>query len=226
MSELLKINVNDHTERKNGMTYLSWAWAWAEVLKLDPAATWEAHEFNGLPCIVMPDTTCMVKVSVTIKGDRKTCLLPVMNHRNQAIKNPDAFAVNTALMRCLAKAIAMHGLGLYIYAGEDLPEQDAEAKTDGKPAEVKPIKPGVISATDGAADALQEQERMAMQEVALFMIDMHRNERDMEAIRVWYDPATFESNEQRVYVWSLLKAESKLRALLKANNPNQQKEAA
>ena len=226
MSELLKINVNDHTERKNGMTYLSWAWAWAKVLKLDPAATWEAHEFNGLPCIVMPDTTCMVKVSVTIKGDRKTCLLPVMNHRNQAIKNPDAFAVNTALMRCLAKAIAMHGLGLYIYAGEDLPEQDAEAKTDGKPAEVKPIKPGVISATDGAADALQEQERMAMQEVALFMIDMHRNERDMEAIRVWYDPATFESNEQRVYVWSLLKAESKLRALLKANNPNQQKEAA
>jgi len=226
VSELLKINVNDHTERKNGMTYLSWAWAWAEVLKLDPAATWEAHEFNGLPCIVMPDTTCMVKVSVTIKGDRKTCLLPVMNHRNQAIKNPDAFAVNTALMRCLAKAIAMHGLGLYIYAGEDLPEQDAEAKTDGKPAEVKPIKPGVISATDGAADALQEQERMAMQEVALFMIDMHRNERDMEAIRVWYDPATFESNEQRVYVWSLLKAESKLRALLKANNPNQQKEAA
>lgn len=227
MSELLKINVNDHTERKNGLTYLSWAWAWAEVLKLDAAATWEAHEFNGLPCIVMPDTTCMVKVSVTIKGDRKTCLLPVMNHRNQAIKNPDAFAVNTALMRCLAKAIAMHGLGLYIYAGEDLPEQDEPKATDTKPAEVKPLKPGVISATDGAADALQEQERMAMQEVALFMIDMHRNERDMEAIRVWYDPATFESNEQRVYVWSLLKTESKLRALLKANNPNQQqKEAA
>jgi hypothetical protein len=196
------------------------------VLKLDPAATWEAHEFNGLPCIVMPDTTCMVKVSVTIKGDRKTCLLPVMNHRNQAIKNPDAFAVNTALMRCLAKAIAMHGLGLYIYAGEDLPEQDAEAKADTKPAEIKPIKPGVISATDGAADALQEQERNEMTEVALYMIDMHRNERDMEAVRVWYDPATFESNEQRVYVWSLLKTESKLRALLKANNPNQQKEAA
>jgi hypothetical protein len=228
VSELLKINVNDHTERKNGLTYLSWAWAWAEVLKLDPAATWEAQEFNGLPCIVMPDTTCMVKVSVTIKGDRKTCLLPVMNHRNQAIKNPDAFAVNTALMRCLAKAIAMHGLGLYIYAGEDLPEADekpVEKPTD-KPAQVKPINPGVISATDGAADALQEQERNEMTEVALYLIDCHRNERDMEAIRVWYDPATFESNEQRVFVWSLLKTESKLRALLKANNPNNLKEAA
>ena len=218
MSELLKINVNDHTEKKNGLTYLSWAWAWAEVLKLDPRATWEAHEVNGVPCIVMPDTTCMVKVSVTIKGDRKTCLLPVMNHRNQAIKNPDAFAVNTAVMRCLAKAIAMHGLGLYIYAGEDLPEQD------DKPAKPEPIKAGVITATDGAADALEEQERMEMTEVALYMIDMHRNERDMEAIRVWYDPATFASNEQRIFVWSLLKTESKLRALIKANQP--QKEAA
>jgi len=222
MSELLKINVNDHTERKNGLTYLSWAWAWAEVLKLDAQATWQAHEFSGLPCIVMPDTSAMVKVSVTIKGNTKCCLLPVMNHRNQAIKNPDAFAVNTAVMRCLAKAIAMHGLGLYIYAGEDLPEQDQPEPK----AEVKPTKTGPISATDGAADALQEQERMEMQEVALYMIDCHRNDRDLEAIRVWYEPATFESNEQRVYVWSLLKTESKLRATIKANNPNQEKEAA
>lgn len=213
MSELLKINVNDHTEKKNGLTYLSWAWAWAEVLKIDPAATWEAHEFNGLPCIVMPDSSCMVKVSVAIKGDRKTCLLPVMNHKNQAIKGPDAFAVNTALMRCLAKAIAMHGLGLYIYAGEDLPEQDND-----KP-EVKPIKSGVIKPTDGAADALQEQERMEMQEIAAYLVDCHRNGKDLDAIRVWYEPATFESNEQRVYVWSLLSSESKLRSTIKANKP-------
>lgn len=109
-------------------------------------------------------------------------------------------------------------------AGKEWRKRDQERDQEGKPAEVTPIKSGVITATDGAADALQEQERMAMQEVALFMIDMHRNERDMEAIRVWYDPATFESNEQRVYVWSLLKTESKLRALIKANQP--QKEAA
>ena len=111
-------------------------------------------------------------------------------------------------------------------AGKEWRKRDEEAKTDGKPAEVKPIKPGVISATDGAADALQEQERNEMTEVALYLIDMHRNERDLDAIRAWYDPATFASNEQRVFVWSLLKTESKLRALLKANNPNQQKEAA
>ena len=120
MSELLKINVNDHTERKGNLTYLSWAWA--EVLKIDPVAVWHAYETDGLPVMYLKDDTAMVRVGVTINGNHKSCVLPVMDNRNRAIQNPDAFAVNTAIMRCLAKAIAMHGLGLYIYAGEDLPE--------------------------------------------------------------------------------------------------------
>lgn len=124
MSELLKINVSEHTEKKNGLTYLSWAWAWAEVLKLDPDATWEAVEFNGFPASFAPDGSALVKTIVTIKGKAKSCWLPVMNHRNQAIKNPDAFNINTAIVRCLTKCISMHGLGLYIYAGEDLLEED------------------------------------------------------------------------------------------------------
>lgn len=124
MSEYLKINVNDHTEKKGNLTYLSWCWAWAEVLKTDPAATWEAVEFNGLPCVFLPDESAMVKTIVTIKGQSKSCWLPVMDNKNKAIKKPDAFAVNTAIVRCMTKAIAMHGLGLYIYAGEDLPERD------------------------------------------------------------------------------------------------------
>ena len=124
MSELLKINVNDHTEKKGNLTYLSWAWAWAEVLKIDPAARWTAHEWDGLPCMYLKNGSAMVKVSVEIKGDIKTCVLPIMNHRNQAVVDPDSFQVNTAIMRCLAKAIAMHGLGLYIYSGEDLPQGD------------------------------------------------------------------------------------------------------
>lgn len=133
MSKLLSINVNDHTEKKNGLTYLSWAWAWAEVLKIDPAAQWNVSLFpdekgRAMPAMFLPDDSAMVGVKVTIKGDEKQCLLPVMNHRNQAIKGPDAFAINTAIMRCLAKAISMHGLGLYIYAGEDLPEADEESK--------------------------------------------------------------------------------------------------
>ena len=124
MSDLLKINVNGHTERKGNLTYLSWAWAWAEVLKIDPSARWTAHEWDNSPVMVLRNGTAMVKVSVEIKGDIKTCILPVMDNRNKAIVDPDAFAVNTAIMRCLAKAIAMHGLGLYIYAGEDLPEAE------------------------------------------------------------------------------------------------------
>lgn len=126
MSELLKVNVNDHTEKKGNLTYLSWAWAWAEVLKIDPAARYTVHEFDGLPLVYLKDTTAMVKVSVEIKGDIKTCLLPVLDHRNKPIQNPDSFAVNTSIMRCLAKCIALHGLGLYIYAGEDLPEAERE----------------------------------------------------------------------------------------------------
>jgi len=134
MSELLKINVSEHTEKKNGLTYLSWAWAWAEVLKLDPDATWDAVEFNGFPASFAPDGSALVKTIVTIKGKSKSCWLPVMNHRNQAIKNPDAFNINTAIVRCLTKCISMHGLGLYIYAGEDLPEDDSPQaqKQDGK----------------------------------------------------------------------------------------------
>jgi hypothetical protein len=134
VSDLLRINVNEHLEKKNGLSYLSWAWAWAEVLKVDPLATWEAVERDGIPCISMPDGSALVKVIVTIKGHAKSCLLPVMNNRNQALKSPDAFAINTAIVRCLTKCVAMHGLGLYVYAGEDLPpeqeQQEQEAVTD------------------------------------------------------------------------------------------------
>lgn len=135
MSELLKINVNDHTERKGNLTYLSWAWAWAEVLKIDPTARYTVHEYDGLPLVYLRDGTAMVKVSVEIKGDIKTCLLPVLDHKNKPIEDPNSFAVNTSIMRCLAKCIALHGLGLYIYAGEDLPEAEREemdAEIDAK----------------------------------------------------------------------------------------------
>lgn len=124
--ELLKVNVNDHTEKKNGLTYLSWAWAWQEAIKADPKAQWEVKMFGSnydQPYVSIGDTK-MVFVEVQMFDKALTCQLPVLDHRNKAIPNPDAFQVNTAIMRCLAKAIAMHGLGLYIYAGEDLPEGD------------------------------------------------------------------------------------------------------
>ena len=99
------------------------------ALKIDPQATWEPINFAGqgeafqMLCR-MDDATALVGVDATIKGITRRCLLPVMDHKNKAIPKPNAFDVNKAQMRCLAKAIAMHGLGLYIYAGEDLPEAD------------------------------------------------------------------------------------------------------
>jgi hypothetical protein len=114
--ELRSLDVSKHIEKKNGLAYLSWAWAVDELLLHDPSATWEYKEpvrFND---------TLMVFCAVSAFGKTMTAQLPVMDHRNKAIPNPDAFEVNKAMQRCLAKAIALHGIGLYIYAGEDLPE--------------------------------------------------------------------------------------------------------
>jgi hypothetical protein len=126
----LKLNVNEHTEKKNGLTYLSWAWAWQEALKADPTAhfhvkTFMRDQYTEVPYMDI-NGTAMVWVSVYMFGQPRTCMLPVMNHRNQPIQNPDAFQVNTAIMRCMTKALALHGLGLYIYSGDDLPEEGGE----------------------------------------------------------------------------------------------------
>jgi hypothetical protein len=117
---LAAINVSDKTEKKGNLTYLSWAWAVDQLLRHDPMATWEYKEPTYFA------ETLMVYCAVTAFGKTMQAQLPVMNHQNKAIANPDAFAVNTAMQRCLAKAIALHGLGLYIYAGEDLPPMDTE----------------------------------------------------------------------------------------------------
>ena len=114
--ELRKIDVSEHIEKKNNLSYLSWAWAVDTLLQQDPSATWEYKEPAQF------GETLMVFCSVTAFGKTMTAQLPVMDYRNKAIANPDAFSVNTAMQRCLAKAIALHGIGLYIYSGEDLPE--------------------------------------------------------------------------------------------------------
>ena len=130
--ELLKINVNDRTEKKNGMTYLSWAYAWTEVLKADPAATWKVELWGdgtgmGQTVLMNFGDSAMVWVTTTIFGKAITCQLPILDYRNKPVANPDAMATNTAIMRCLVKSIAMQGLGLYIYSGDDLPLEDATA---------------------------------------------------------------------------------------------------
>jgi len=129
IAQMLSTNVNNHTEKKNNLTYLSWAWAWAEALKADASATYKVEMFDG-KCFMDINGTAMVFVTVTMFGKSMTCQFPVMDFRNKAILNPDAFAVNTAIMRCMTKALSLHGLGLYIYAGEDLPEGDSASDVD------------------------------------------------------------------------------------------------
>ena len=118
--ELRQINVGQHIEKKNGLSYLSWSWALDQLLQLDDAATWEYLDPKRF------GDTLMVFCRVTAFGKSRTAQLPVMNFRNQAISNPNAYDVNTAMQRCLAKAISLHGIGLYIYAGEDLPTPESE----------------------------------------------------------------------------------------------------
>jgi hypothetical protein len=115
-SKCRALDCSSKLEKKNGLSYLSWAWAVDQLLLQDHTATWaygEPARFGD---------TMMVFCTVNAFGKSMTAQLPVMDHRNKAIPNPDAFAVNTAMQRALVKAIALHGIGLYIYAGEDLPE--------------------------------------------------------------------------------------------------------
>ena len=147
--KLYEINVNNHTEEKNGLTYLSWAWAWAEIKRVYPDATYTIKKFdNSLPYVYDEKVGYMVFTEVTIEGLTHEMWLPVMDGANKAMKAESytyktkkwnaslktyditektveaatMFDINKTIMRCLVKNLAMFGLGLYIYAGEDLPQ--------------------------------------------------------------------------------------------------------
>lgn len=151
--KLFEINVNDYIEtKKNGnveLTYLSWAWAWATFKKECPDADYEVKHFDGKPFLFDENLGYMVETSVTANGETKSMWLPVMDGTNRAQKAmaytyktskgeertvaaATMFDINTAIMRCLVKNIGMFGLGLYIYAGEDIPE--GETVRQGKKA--------------------------------------------------------------------------------------------
>ena len=143
--QIYKINVSDKTEQKNGLTYLSWAWAWAEFVKVCPDARYEIKMFDGKPYIYDEKLGYMVFTSVTVGDDTKEMWLPVMDGANKAMLDhpykytigkyervcqaATMFDINKTIMRCLTKNLAMFGLGLYIYAGEDLPEEEKTDKT-------------------------------------------------------------------------------------------------
>lgn len=130
---LSAINVNNNTQKKGNLTYLSWAWAWSTLMDYFPESVYGFND-RTLPDGTM-EVTCTLIISEGEESVVREMWLPVMDYRNKAIANPDAFQVNTAKMRCLTKCISMMGLGMYIYAGEDLPDQAAEERYKALKAE-------------------------------------------------------------------------------------------
>ena len=211
---LLKLNVNEHTEKKQNLTYLSWAWAWAEALKADPKATYKVEMF-GDKCYMEINGTAMVWVTVTLFDKPMTCQLPVMDSSNKAIPlkgytavskygkeyrvECDAFAVNTAIMRCMTKALGLHGLGLYIYAGQDLPDEEV------------PQEKVIITPTQGATDNIPPEELQYLQELAMDLIDSCEKGQSKDA---WLKlESEHLDDQQKVALWTLLP--SKVRSALK-----------
>ena len=130
---LAKIDVNSFTEKKGQFTYLSWADAVNVLLENYPEATWQIrHNQDGWPYFPCP-AGAFVEVELTIEGVTRIQVHPVLDYKNKPISEPDSFQVNTAIQRCLAKAISLHGLGLYIYRGEDLPESPNKQQVNPEP---------------------------------------------------------------------------------------------
>lgn len=130
LNELLELNVNNMTENKGGFTYLSWALAWKEFIKIYPKAKYEIKKNDqGLPVFGSKELGYMSYTTVTVDDITHEMWLPVLDFRNKPLLTPNTFDINKTVMRCLTKNLAMFGLGLYIYAGEDLPVEQKQKLT-------------------------------------------------------------------------------------------------
>ena len=182
--KLNAVNVNGKTEKKNGLTYLSWAWAWAEVKKVDPKANYTVYESADGWCYHTDGKTAWVKTGVTIDGVEHIEYLPVMDYKNKSIPLDliTSFDVNKAIQRSLTKACARHGLGLYIYAGEDLPEAEAPILTNDtdKQIEIKRLIQETDTDTVVYLLAMSNHFKREFKSVD----DMHGNELDYALMRI------------------------------------------
>lgn len=140
--KLYSTNVNEHVEKKGNFNYLSWPYAVAQLRLADPTATWEVKRFaDDLP-YQKTDLGVFVEVAVTCQGVTLSQIHPVLDGKNRPLVEPSSFDINTSIQRCLVKAIALHGLGLYVYAGEDLPQQQGESNGEvSRPVTTATTKP-------------------------------------------------------------------------------------
>ena len=163
---LNSVNVNDKVEKKNGLSYLSWAWAWGELKKRFPDAIYTIYENADGWNYHTDGRTCWVKTGVTVNGVEHIEELPVMDYKNKAIPlgNVTSFEVNKTIQRSLTKAVARHGLGLYIYAGEDLPEATDGTQEPPKAEPKKTVKKAAASNGEKTVEAAAYSARQALKE--------------------------------------------------------------
>lgn len=201
-SELYKVDVSGHVEKKAGFSYLSWPFAVAELRKRHPTATWEVIKSEGAPYL-STKAGHFVEVAVTVEGVRLSQIHPVLDHANRPIKEPTAFHINTSIQRCLVKAIALHGLGLFVYAGEDLPEADQDKKDNGSPGAIifRELQPEIQSMLRKAAPQIDAV--MPNVDRAIQLIEM--------TVDNWPDA---DQEHVKTGLWSLL--DSKTRSAIKA----------
>jgi hypothetical protein len=198
-SELYKVNVAEHVEKKNGYSYVSWPFAVAELRKRHPTATWEVVRFDGLPYL-KTELGYFVEVKATVEGVSLSQIHPVLDNRNAPIKVPTTFHINTSIQRALVKVIALHGLGLFVYAGEDLPEEDKPTKSVAK-----------MVAEDTPIDSLKREE---VDNIGSDILAAWTSGQEMDVLKMW---GKIEDNDVKIGVWSWLAGESKLRSFIKAN---------
>ena len=178
------INVNNRVEKKNGLTYLSWAWAWAEVKKVYPDAFYTIYENADGWNYFTDGRTCWVKTGVTINGLEHIEYLPVMDYRNKSIPldSVTSFDVNKAIQRSLTKACARHGLGLYIYAGEDLPEEEKKGKKKTEKDPDLELALQLVKEANNITDLKQVwREHTAFQNNKLFYAAVQAKNRELSA---------------------------------------------
>jgi hypothetical protein len=158
-ARLNAINVSEHIEKKGGFSYLSWPFAVQQLRLADPTATWTVIRFDGKPYLLC-EAGVFVEVAVTVQGITLSQIHPVLDARNRPLQAPTAFDINTSIQRALVKAIALHGLGLYIYAGEDLPQPATDAANDSaedfRPEPTRVIRPVVPTITGTQQLAIQK----------------------------------------------------------------------
>ena len=179
---LSKIDCSEHVEKKGRFSYLSWAWAWGILMEHYPNATFDNHlNFDGYPCFFDANGNAMVRVTLCIDEVCHCEDFPVLNHQNKSIKNPDSFAVNTALKRCLVKCMAYFGLGHYIYAGEDLPVSQEAAEEVKETKEVK----DVVDFSPEAKNQIRESQELAIDAYIMFDEDGSRKKLIQNVLDHW-----------------------------------------